>query len=97
MPIKDLTDSVRLPRLGKIHLGKRHPEKGYPMKTDYFVLPEDHSDYDKLVSLFGENPKELRILIPVEEMRSNGLVNIISVTTKPMGLSVKEKEADETG
>lgn len=66
-PIKDLTDAVRLPRLGKIHLGIRHPEKGYPMKTDYFVFPKDHADYKKLVELFGEKPKELRILIPVED------------------------------
>lgn len=67
MPIKDLSDSVRLPRLGKIHLGIKHPQKGYPMKTDYFVLPKDHSDYAKLVEIFGEKPKELRILIPVED------------------------------
>lgn len=67
MPIKDLSDSVRLPRLGKIHLGTRHPEKGYPMKTDHFVFPQDHSDYKQLVEIFGEKPKELRILIPVED------------------------------
>lgn len=67
MPIKDLSEVVRLPRLGKIHLGIKHPQKGYPMKTDYFVFPKDHSDYAKLVELFGEKPKELRILIPVED------------------------------
>jgi len=67
MPIKDLSDSVRLPRLGKIHLGIKHPEKGYPMKTDYFVFPKDHSDYKELIRVFGEKPKELRILIPLED------------------------------
>ena len=67
MPIKDLSESVRLPRLGKIHLGVKHPQKGYPMKTEYFVLPKDHSDYDKLIECFGEKPTELRILIPVED------------------------------
>jgi len=67
MSIKDLSDVVRLPRLGKFHLGIRHPEKGYPMKTDYFVIPKDHPDYATLVELFGEKPKELRILIPVED------------------------------
>ncbi len=66
-PIKDLSDSVRLPRLGKIHLGTRDPERGFPRKTDHFVLPKDHSDYAKLVECFGEKPKELRILIPVED------------------------------
>ncbi len=67
MPIKDLSDNVRLPRLGKIHLGYKHPEKGYPVKADYFVFPKEHSDYPQLVKVFGEKPKELRILIPVED------------------------------
>lgn len=67
MPIKDLSETVRLPRLGKIHLGIKDPVKGYPMKTDYFVLPKDHSDYKALVEAFGDKPKELRILIPVED------------------------------
>jgi len=67
MPIKGLSEDVRMPRLGKIHLGYKHPEKGYPVKTDYFVLPKDHSDYEKLVKAFGEKPKELRVLIPVED------------------------------
>jgi len=39
----------------------------YPVATDYFVLPKDHADYQELVELFGEKPKELRILIPVED------------------------------
>jgi len=67
MPIKNLSETVRLPRLGKIHLGIKHPEKGYPMKVDYFVFPKDHSDYKKMVEVFGEKPKELHILIPVED------------------------------
>ena len=67
MPIKDLSESVRLPRLGKIHLGTKHPERGYPMKADHFIFPQDHSDFAKLVELFGETPKEIRILLPVED------------------------------
>jgi len=67
MPIKNLSETVRLPRLGKIRLGTRHPEKGYPMKADHFVFPKDHSAYTKLVELYGETPKELKILIPVED------------------------------
>ena len=61
MPIEGLSTSRRLPRLGKIHLGIKHPEKGYPMKTDYFVCPPE------VQAVFGEKPKELRILIPVED------------------------------
>ncbi len=67
MPIKDLSENVRIPRLGKIHLGYRDPQRGFPVKTDYFVFPKDHSDYEALVKTFGEKPKELRILIPVED------------------------------
>lgn len=67
MPIKDLSENVRLPRLGKIRLGTRHPEKGYPQKADHFVFPKEHSDYKKLVELYGEASKELRVLIPVED------------------------------
>lgn len=82
MPIKDLSDAVRIPRLGKIHLGIKHPEKGYPMKTDYFVFPKDHPDYDKLVTVFGEKPKELRILIPnvVEEQWCSQYYKAYSLT-----------------
>lgn len=66
-PIKNLTESVRIPRLGKIRLGTRDPERGFPRKADHFIFPKDHSDYNKLVELFGEKAKELRIMIPVEE------------------------------
>jgi len=67
MPIKNLSESVRLPRLGKIHLGTRDPERGFPRKSEFFVLPKDHSDYDRLVELYGDKPKELPVLIPVED------------------------------
>lgn len=67
MPIAGLSERERFPRLGKIHLGVRHPEKGYPMKTDYFVLPKDSPAYNDLIKLFGEKPKELRVMIPAED------------------------------
>lgn len=67
MPIKDLSENVRMPRLGKFHLGIKDPVKGYPIRTDYFVLPKDHPDYKKLVEIYGEKPKEFRILIPIED------------------------------
>lgn len=64
MPIQGLTGKHRLPRLGKIHLGiKKTNEKGveYPSAVDYFVCPLE------VQAVFGEQPKELRILIPVED------------------------------
>jgi len=63
MPIKGLSERRRLPRLGKIHLGlKRKNDKGveYPVAVDYFVCPPE------VQAIFGDKPKELRILIPVE-------------------------------
>jgi hypothetical protein len=61
MPIKGLSERKMLPRLGKIHLGIKNPEKGYPVKTDYFVAPAE------VQAVFGKQPKSLRILIPVED------------------------------
>lgn len=66
-PIKNLSDDVRWPRLGKFHLGYRDKERGFPVKTEYFVIPKDNSAYDAIFKMFGEKPKELRILIPVED------------------------------
>lgn len=64
MPIKNLSDKRRLPRLGKIHLGVKvtngHGEE-YPKATDYFVCPPE------VKAVFGEKPKTLRIMIPVED------------------------------
>ena len=67
MPIEGLTEKTMLPRIGKIHLGVKHPTKGYPMATDYFVFPEDHAQYQDLVAAFGEKPKELRIVFPIND------------------------------
>lgn len=64
MPIKGLSEKRRLPRLGKIHLGiKAKNDKGveYPKMVDYFVCPPEVQE------LFGEKPKELRIIIPLED------------------------------
>ncbi len=63
-PIKGLSEKRRLPRLGKIHLGvKAKNSRGteYPKMVDYFVCPPE------VQAVFGEKPKELRILIPVED------------------------------
>lgn len=62
MPIKNLSDVRRLPRLGKIALGVKKKSSGgkdYPAEVDYFVCP------DKVKAVFGETPKELRIMFPV--------------------------------
>ena len=73
MPIKGLSETRRLPRLGKIHLGIKKTkevngrEVEYPSAVDYFVFPEDNPLYDELTKVFEEKPKELRILIPLDD------------------------------
>ncbi len=61
-PIKGVSEIVRLPRLGKIRLGIKKENEGisYPSPTDYFVCP------DEVKKVFGEKPKELRIMFPTE-------------------------------
>jgi hypothetical protein len=66
-PIKDLTTTRRMPRLGKFHLGIKDPQRGFPIKTDYFVIPEGLPATDDIKRIFGDKPKELSILIPVED------------------------------
>jgi len=64
MPIKGVTGVIRLYRLGKIKLGiKKENESGaiYPCQTDHFVCPEE------VRKVFGEKPKELRIMFPTED------------------------------
>ena len=64
MPIKGISEIIRLPRLGKIRLGiKREGDDGnpYPIPTDYFVCP------DEVKKVFGDKPKELRIMFPTED------------------------------
>ncbi len=58
MPIKDLSNKKRIPRLGKIRLGVRGKNpKGteYPTAVDYFVCP------DEIKKVYGDKPKRLNI------------------------------------
>jgi len=64
MAIKGVSDVVRLPRLGKVRLGEmKETGQGvpYPTPTDHFVCPEE------VRKVFGEEPKELRIMFPTED------------------------------
>jgi len=63
MSIKGVSEIIRLPRRGKIRLGvKAESEVGncLPVPTDHFVCP------DEAKRIFGEKPKELRIMFPTE-------------------------------
>jgi hypothetical protein len=63
-PIKGISEIVRLPLLGKIRLGIKEEDADgylYPAPTDYFVCP------DEVKRVFGEKPRELRIMFPTED------------------------------
>lgn len=65
MPIKGLTDYLRMPRVGKIHLGVRSTAQSgaeYPTPTDYFVCPQ------AVIDAIGDPmPRELNILFPTDD------------------------------
>ena len=65
MPIKDISEIRRMPRIGKVRLGiKVEPEEGknpYPRATDYFVVP------DEIKKIVGDMPKKLNIMFPTEK------------------------------
>jgi hypothetical protein len=65
MAIKGLTEARRLPRIGKIHLGKKEISKRtggeYPVATPYFVCPPEVQD------VYGKEPRKLDVIIPLED------------------------------
>ncbi len=64
MPIKGTSELVRMPRLGKIHLGikvEREGKSSYPKPTDYFVCPPE------VQAIFGKEPKSLEIMFPCDD------------------------------
>lgn len=80
-PIIGLTEKRRMPRIGKIRLGIKVTKNKagkectpYPKAVDYFVYPEGDADgsdkVDELTKAFGQKPKELRIVFPLEDEES---------------------------
>jgi len=75
--IEGVSDAIRLPRIGKIHLGiKKKNSKGveYPVQTDYFVVTPSDTTPENAAKLFkevyGERPKELNIMFPLNDRES---------------------------
>ena len=64
MPIKDLSDRQRVPRLDKIRLGIKVPgaKSDYPKAVDYFVCPEE------VRAVYGEKPKQLKIAFHSDDL-----------------------------
>lgn len=99
-PIANLSNIIRMPRLGKIHLGivvETPGKRPRPKATDYFVCPTEVEE------VLGEKPKELPIMFPTEDpeqfaqqwyraySRSQGLVCIGD------GVTSKRKVDIDTG
>ena len=65
MPIKNLSNVRQMPRLGKVRTGVKVPNKSgqgeHPEAVEWFVLPPE------IASAFGEKPKSLPIMFPVED------------------------------
>jgi len=68
MPIKGLSDQLRLPRLGKIRLGekvekitKQGKKVEFPRSLDYFVVPEE------VKKVYGDKPRQLDIMFPTDD------------------------------
>lgn len=51
--------SNTLPEIGKIKIGMKHPQKGYPMSVDYFIPSGTYENEFK--TQFGEKPKKISI------------------------------------
>jgi len=71
--IKGLSEIRRIPRIGKIRLGIRlKTPRGveFPKDLDYFRFDDDDiKRYPAIRELYGEKPKELDIMLPVEDPR----------------------------
>lgn len=59
--IKGITDRPRyFPRIGKIRLGVKDAQRGYPKDTDHFVL----TDVPEVAEVYGKTPKKLIVTFP---------------------------------
>lgn len=66
MPIKGLTEIVRMTRGGYLRLGKKNEQRGYPEKSDHFIADfEGDEDTEALFyRLYGDKPKRISIAFP---------------------------------
>jgi hypothetical protein len=111
MPIKGISEVIRLPRLGKIRLGIKKETEGAPCPepTDYFVCPEE------VKKVFGEKPRELRIMFPTNDpaqwasqylrcysesrrliCRGNGKTAVARANSAPNDTELREKQCNPT-
>lgn len=48
----------------RLGLGVKHPEKGYPIKTDYLTVRGDDRAVTKFRQRYGDKPKAVEIMVP---------------------------------
>lgn len=68
MPIKGVTDRIRLPRKGIIRIGEKKTAKNgkeYPVSLDHFIGPPEFHEK------FGLTPKEIPFLFPYNDIGEN--------------------------
>lgn len=64
MPILRFEENIKLPLIGKIRLGIRQENTGYPKTVEYFVL--DDAPY--VADVYGNDPKELDVMFVSDDM-----------------------------
>ena len=67
--IHGLSEKRRLPRIGKIRLGQKEPNKDgkgeHPVELHWFKFdPEAHAAYPQIKEIYGDKPTELDVLLP---------------------------------
>jgi hypothetical protein len=66
---KDQTSAMPLPEIGRIKVGIKHPEKGYPMSLDYFRPSGQFSEM--FTKQFGEKPTKLLLVFISDDINQS--------------------------
>jgi hypothetical protein len=61
--IREAQQSKGIGIVGKIKVGEKHKEKGYPTSLDYFRVDSENKEYERLFKeAYGEKPTSLQII-----------------------------------
>lgn len=60
------TSASTLPEVGKIKIGEKHPEKGYPMSLDYFKATGSYAN--EFYRIYGDKPTKLTVAFISNEL-----------------------------
>jgi len=66
--IKNKTTPNALPIIGKLSIGEKHPEKGYPMSLDYFRAKASPDYCEMFRARYGEKPQSLTVVFPSDDI-----------------------------